>query len=190
MKNKKAQIMYAPESGSSLSIFGFMVVAFLAVVLMGGMIYSWGLINDVMHNVGVQNDAVNSGSPMYVNMTKASDDIFGQVNNSIQALTMVAIVYILADATLIIVTGFLQKKHPIFFFVYILIALLAVIFAPTISNAYITLLQANMMNNVLAKFTTANMLLINLPTLVAVISILGAIGLLVNLIRGGGETTL
>lgn len=185
--NKKAQV--SPETGT-FSIFTFMIVAFLAVVLFAGLIWTMGLINNVMHQVGVQNDATNSGSAMYVNMTQASDSIFGQVNSSIQALTMVAVVYILGEAVIIIVTNALQKKHPIFFFAYVLIALLAVLFAPTISNAYITLLNSGMMDGVLNKFVAANFLLINLPTIVMIISTVGAVFLFINLIRGGGDSSL
>lgn len=183
--NKKAQV-----EGGVFSIFTFMIVAFLAVVLFGGLIWSWGLINSVMHNVGVQNDATSANSSLYVNMTQASDSIFGSQNESIQALRMVALVYILGQAAIIIVTNVLQKKHPIFFFAYILICLLAVMFAPTISNAYITLLNSGMMDNVLSSFSAANFLLVNLPTVVMVVSVIGGIFLFVNLIRGGGEASL
>jgi uncharacterized membrane protein len=181
MKNKKGQ--------SQFDIFSFMIVSFLAVVLFAGLIYAMGLINNVFIQVGLENE-VNAGHEGYVNMSLASQQIFGQVNESIKSLRMVAIVYILSIAVLIMVTNALVKRSPIWFFAYIILSLLAVIFAPQISNAYETLLQTGMFDNELANFTTSNFILLNLPTIVLVVSVLGGVFLFVNLIRNSGEGNL
>ena len=174
MKNKKAQ--------NTFNIFTFMITAFLIVVFFASLIWVMGMINDVFHEVGVKNDQ-NSGGGIYVNMTQASDDIFGKVNDSIQALRMVSIMYILGLGAIIIVTNALQKRHPIWFFAYMLIALLAIVFAPTISNAYENLLNSRIMDGTLSTFTASNFILLNLPTVVLVISILGGVFLFIQLIR-------
>jgi len=171
---------------SVFNIYTFMVVAFLAVLLFGGLIYVMGLVNGVMHNVGVANE-VNIGQPGYTNMTLASDETFGVVNDSIQALRMVAIVYILAEGITIVITGFLVKIHPLFFFAYVLIVSLGIILAAPIANAYYNLLGSGVFGGVLPSFTGANWLVLNLPYLVLVIGILGGIGLFINIVRGGGE---
>jgi len=178
IKNKKAQ--------QTFGIFNWMIVAFLTVVFFAGLIYAMGLINGVMHQVGVQNDA-NAGSPNWINLTQASDATFGQVNQSIQALKMVAIVYILGLAVLVIVANALQKIHPIYFFAYILICLLAIIFAAPISNAYQTLLTSGIYNGLLSQFSASNWILNNLPIITLVISVLGGVFLFINLIRTGNE---
>lgn len=173
--NKKAQMQ-------QFNIFIFMIAALVAVVMFGGMIWTMGQIYNIMHNVGLQNE-VNSGNPGYTNMTLAADITFGQVNNSIQALHMVAIAYILGLAVVIMVSNALVRVHPLWFFAYMLICLLAVIFAPPISNAYATLLDSGIYDGGLLGFTTANFLLLNLPTITLVISVLGGIFLFINLIR-------
>lgn len=177
IKRKKAQTQF--------SIFYFIIIAFVVVVFFAGLIYVMGLINNVMHNVGLANE-VNAGKPAYVNMTQASDQIFGQVNVSIQALRMVAIVYILGLACTIIITNGLVKIHPIWFFAYILIALLAVIFAPTISNAYESLLNAGIYDGQLSTFTASNFILLNLPTVTLIVSVLGGVFLFIQLLRNDG----
>lgn len=176
MINKKAQF-------SSFSIFTFMITAFLVVVFFAGLIYIMGTLNDVFTEVGVINEA-NAGKPFYTNMSLASEQIWGQAYTSIQSLRMVAVVYILAYAIALVIVGFLVKKHPFLFFIYILIVLLAVLFAPTISNAYETLLKSGIFEDGLTYFTAGNFLLLNLPTIVLVVGILGAIGMFVNIIRG------
>ena len=190
------------KRGQTFNIFVWIIAGFLCVVLFAGLIYTMGIINDTMHQVGVTNDQnptqnftfpcpdnqsnICSGST-YVNMTQASDNIFGQVNTSIQALRMVAIVYILGLAVVIIISNSLIKLNPIFFFAYILICLLAVIFAPTISNAYYNLLQTNMMNGILTSFTSANYVLLNLPTITLIISVLGGIFLFISFIKNSDQ---
>ena len=179
--NKRAQF-------SQFNIFTFMIVAFLTVVFFAGLIYVQGLLKNTFDEVGLANE-VNSGNPMYVNMSLASEQIWGQAYNSILALRMVSIVYILCLGFSIIIVGFLEKKHPFLFFVYILIAVLAVIFAPTISNAYETLLGSGIYAGELNNFNASNFILLNLPTIVLVISIIGGILMMINLIRVGGEDT-
>jgi hypothetical protein len=193
MINKKAQ---------TFSIFYFMVIVVVAVIMLSGMVWIQGKVNSIMHQVGVENDiATNSGAnsvfsfpcpdnvsrtctgSTYVNMTQASDLTFGQVNSAIQALRMVAVVYILGLAVIIIVTFALMRMSRIWFFAYILISMLAIIFAPTISNAYLSLLQTGIMDNTLASFTTANWILLNLPIIVLIISILGGVLLFIGFLR-------
>lgn len=175
MKNKRGQL-------SSFSIFTWIITAFLAVVFFASLIWVMGLLNDVFTQVGVANE-VNAGNPMYTNMTLASEQIWGSAYESIKALRMVSIVYILALAMGIVVVGFLEKKHPFLFFVYILITLLAVIFAPTISNAYEELLSSGIFGGELLNFGTSNFIILNLPVFVLIIGVLGGIGLFINLIR-------
>lgn len=177
--NKKAQL-------STFNIFTWMITAFLVVVFFAGLIYIMGLLNDVFTQVGLDNE-VNAGNPMYTNMTLASEQIWGNAYQSIQALRMVSIVYIICLGCAIIITGFLERKHPFLFIIYILIVLLGVLFAPTISNAYENLLNSNIFEGELNNFTAMNFIMLNLPTFVMVIGILSAIGLFINLVRSGGD---
>jgi len=177
--NKKAEL-------SSFSLFTWMITAFLAVIFFAGLIWVMGLLNDVFTEVGLQNE-VNAGNPLYINMTLASEQIWGQAYQSIQALRMVSIVYILALGVAIVIVGFLERKYPFLFFVYILITLLGVIFAPTISNAYEELLETGIFGGELNNFGVSNFILLNLPVIVLVLGTLGAIGLFINLLRTGQE---
>lgn len=172
---------------TTFNIFTFMIVAFIAVVFFAGLIYAQGMIYNVLHNVGIQNE-VSGG--LAVNMTQAADITFGTVNQSIQALRMVAIVLIICMAISIIITNALVKVHPLFFFVHVLISMLAIIFSVPISNAYFNLMNSGIYDGLLNSFTASNWVLLNLPVVVTVVSILGGIFLFINIIRGVNEGML
>ena len=196
IRNKKAQL-------SSFNIFTFIVFAILVILVFGGWIYMNGKLYDVFKQVGLENEKTANQTysfpclddssktctgSFHANMSQANELIWGKNLEAIQSLKMVAVVYILGLAVVIIVTGFLERKHPFLFFIYILIALLAVIFSPAISNAYENILQSGLYDGVLTGFTTANYLLLHLPAIVLIVSVLGAIGLFVNLVRPSGES--
>jgi len=173
--NKKAQM-------PSMNIFSWMVLSFLAIVIFAGMIWIMGSLNTVFTQVGL--DIENSPAGNLINVTEANQATFGQQAQAIKALRMVGTVYILALGAIIIITGFLERKYPFLFFAYILIVLLAVILAPTISNAYETLLNTGIFGGELANFTASNFILLHLPVMVLIIGSLGGIGLFINLVRG------
>lgn len=173
--NKQAQ--------TNFNIFTFMIVAFLSVILLASLVWVMGIINDVMTDVGINNDKYNINNPLYTNMTLASEQTFGQANQSIQALRIVSLVYILALASVLIITAVLTSKHPIWFFANVLITLLAVLFAPTISNAYESLLNSGVLNGTLTSFGSSNFLILNLPTVVLIVGFAGGLFSLINMIR-------
>ena len=177
--NNKAQF-------SIFNIFTFMIVAFMAVVLFAGLIYVTGILNNTFHDIGVKND-VNAGKPGYVNMTQAADNTFGQMNNSIQALRLVALTLIFSLILGIFVSNALIRISPAFFFVYVLIVTLAVVFSVPISNAYHNLLGTNVYDGLLQTFTGANWLLLHLPLVTTIVGLLGGIFLFINLVRVGNE---
>ena len=180
VEDKKGQVP------SVFNIFTVIIVMFLAVVMFGGLIYVSGILNSTFHQIGIDNEH-NAGQPGYVNMTQASDATFGQMNGSIQALRLVAVCLIFALIVGVFISNALIKIHPAFFFVYILIVILAVIFSAPLSNAYESLLQSNIYDGVLVSFTGANYMLVNLPVVTAIVGVLGGLFLFVNLIRTGGE---
>jgi len=165
------------------SIFGFMVTAFFCVVFFAGLIYSWGLITGAMQSVGQMNEA-HVGELGYVNISQAVDITFGSVNATIGNLRMVALVYILAYASILILTSLLSRMHPIWFIINLLTTLLAVIYAPIISNAYASLMQTNIFNGLLTTFSLPNTIIAHLPSVVLVIGTFMGILSFINLIRG------
>jgi hypothetical protein len=173
------------KRGQIFNIFTIMITALLCVLLFGGLIYAQGIIYTALHNVGVQNDATGGLS---VNMTKAADITFGTVNQSIQALRMVAVVYIMGLIAVFLITSALVRINPIWFFAYVLVVAFALMLSAPISNAYLTILQSGIYDNGLQSFTGANWILLNLPVIVLVLGMFGAVLLMINIVRQGGES--
>lgn len=170
----------------AFAIFRFIIVAFVTVVLLAGLVYVMGLINTTFHSAGIPND-VNAGKAGYVNLTRVSDQTFGQVNNSIQALRLVAITLIFSEILFFLVMVSFKRVHPAMFMVYILIVFLAVMFSAPIANAYETLLGSNVYNGTLQSFTGTNWILLNLPMVTLFVGIIGAIFLFISISRIGNE---
>lgn len=187
LKDKRGQM----NTGSVFNMFTFMVTAFLFIVFCAGLIYVQGLLGGVFHDVGVANPQMgNWTTPTVHNMTQAGDLTFGAMAESIKDLRMVSIVYILSLIICMIITNALQKMHPMWFFVYILISILAIIFSVPISNGYQTLQASGIFNGELSDpgWGLSNFIMEKLPVFVLIISILGGVFLFINLIRSGNET--
>lgn len=184
---------FANDDRGQFSVFNLlelMIVGFIAIVFFAGLIYASGLIYGVLHQAGVMND-LNSHQAGYTNITAAADATFGQMDASIQALRLVALSMIFAMALGLILTNFLQKIHPVFFFVYVMIVMLCVFLAPPIANAYMNLEHSNIYGgNLLQSFTGSSWFMENLPTMVTVIGLLGGIFLFINILRTGTEETI
>lgn len=187
---------------TQFNIFTFIVFSILVVLVFAGWIYVHGLLNDVFTDIGIANDknmpstysipCIDNQSntctgSVYTNMTQAAQITFGNIYTGILALRIVAVVYILGLAICILLTNSLMKTNPLWFFLYILIGLLAVIFSPQVSNAYYNLLQSNIFGGELNNFSLASLLVLNLPILTMFIGIIGALFLFINLIRTGGQ---
>lgn len=172
---------------TSFNWFNIIIVSFLAVLVFAGMIYTMGLLNGVFHQVGIDNDKRFVPNTTWVNMTQAADTTFGQVNSSIQALRLVALTLIFSLIVGTILVNLLIKISPAYFFIYVLIVILAVIFSAPVSNAYYNLLSSDVFGGILPSFTGANWFILNLPLVVAMGGLLGGVFLFINIIRGAGE---
>lgn len=187
-KNKKGQ---AELMNPTFNLFTFIVIAFLATVMFAGLSYSMHLINNVMMDVGIQNDQVsNPSAPMYVNMTQAAIMTFGQANAAMSGIKLVSMALIFSMIMLTILVNFFYKVHPAFFALYVLFAVLAVIFSVPVSNAYETLLQSGTMEDFMQQQVFANYVLLHLPIWVTLIAGIGAITLFVNILRNSEEKGL
>lgn len=182
--NKNGQII--PGQWSVFNLFTIMVVAFLAVVMFGGLIWISGLMYDVFHKIGVENE----GNSLGVNLTAAADTTFGNMNDSVQALRLVAMSLIFSLLIGTIIVNTLIKIHPAFFFVYILIVFFAVLLAAPIANAYYTIAKSDIYDGILQSFTGSNWILLNLPVVITIAGVLGGVFLFVNIIRSGNEGVL
>lgn len=165
----------------------FLIVALLFVVVLffAGFLFGFGQVTNQL----VELDIIILDS----NVSSAAERTFTFANNALQGLQWLAIAIFFGMIVAIMVSNFLVKAHPVFFVLYVLITVLAVVLAVPVSNAYETILLSGALSTTLNdSFPAAGFLLLNLPQIITVVGFFGAIFLFVGISRdtdtGGGLT--
>lgn len=170
MKKNKAQLM---------DLIYLIVIAFVTLMFFIVWVYGFDLLSDTM--IGI-----DSGNPS-VNISDASQQTFGQVNSAqTTGLHVLAFVMIFASALSILITNFLVKANPVFFIIYIFIIIVAIIVSVFVSNYYEDFMQDAVLGPTASDFTIASFMMLNLPIMIAVIGIFGAIFLFAGILRDAG----
>lgn len=181
---KKMNTLYtkyiANKKGSLVDVILWMVVSFIVIIFFAAFIFLFTQVSSVLRTV--PDNAV-------LNISSASAGTFHLINASMPILQWVAVVFILSLIISIFVSNFFIKANPVFFIIYILLIIVAVIFAAYLSNAYESiLLSDNALSPTINQFTGANFIMLNLPYWSAVVGIFGAIILFINIIRSDNES--
>jgi len=163
------------KKGSIMDIIIWIIIAFILILLLGVWMYGHNLITITLMEAGIENDLIN--------ITSATEDTFGQVNDAMQVFHFLAFGVIFAMAISIFISNYLIKANPVFFIIYLFIAVVAVIFSALISNAYEGLMVDPTIGSTLSGFGGASFIMLNLPLWTAVIGIVGAIFLFIGVTR-------
>lgn len=166
------------KRGNLADIFIWMIIGFIVVVFFGLWMYGHNIITNVI--VGID------GGSSAVNISDAGLKTFGAINNSMPLLQTLSFGIIFAMAISILISNFLVRAHPVFFVVYFLISVVAVVFSVYLSNAYETLLSGSAFSETLVGFSASNIVLSNLPIWTTIISLAGAVFLFIGMIRDDG----
>jgi len=170
MKNKKA---------SMIDIIILMIIAFAVVMFFGLWVFGFNMVTEELTSIESNSDSVN--------ISDAAEKTFGQINDAqTPGLHILAYVIILSMGLSILISNFLVKGNPVFLVVYILVVIAAIMGSVYISNQYEEFLQNEIFGSTLADFGGGSFLLLNLPVLVTIIGLLGAIFLFMGIIRDAG----
>lgn len=145
------------KKGGIFEIFSAMAL-FLAVSMIafisakvGGSVLG-GLQNTSAGQNAVVNETINAG----IATSQMGDVVF---------LILFA-GYLLA----LIATSMAVNFHPAWFFIFVLLSILGVTIAAPISNAYATISQSEAFNSLISTFPVTDMIMLNLPFVIAIIS--------------------
>jgi len=163
------------KKGSIMDIIIWIIIGFILILFLGVWMYGHNLITNTLLNAGIENELIN--------ITSATEDTFGQVNDAMTIFHFLAFGVIFAMAISIFISNYLIKANPVFFIIYIFIAVVAVIFSALISNAYEKLMVDSTIGSTLSGFGGASFIMLNLPLWTAVIGIVGAIFLFIGVTR-------
>lgn len=161
LKDKKMN-----KKGFLMDIIVWIIICFVTLMFLGLWVYGFDLMTNAMESVG------SSGG---INITKHAQDTFGVMNKHMQQLHFIAFIIMFALAISILITNFFVKSHPVFFIVYILIIVVAVIFSVYISNAYEDILGNDTIGSTMQGFSGGNFIMENLPLWTTLIGFVGAI---------------
>jgi len=161
----------------------FLIVAFIVFLFFASWMYGFGLITEQVEGLGITDNNIN--------LTDAGKNTFGQVNSALPALKWIALVMVIGMIMSIMISNLFVKAHPAFFIVYILITIVSVVLAVSISNAYESLLtSANPLTDTLQSFGAMDFIMLNLPIWALIVGIMGAIFLFIGITldreSGGG----
>jgi len=160
------------KKGDILSIIVLIAVIMVVVLFFAGFQYAFNEVTEKMTGLDI--------TVFGRNVTTTADDTFGKINSAMAGLRWVALAIFVAMVLAIFISSFLVKAHPVFFIVYILMTVVAVIFAVPVSNTYETLLSSGPLAGTLMSYGAMNYILLHLPMVIAVVGIAGAIFLFIG----------
>jgi hypothetical protein len=177
MKLKPIKIKKKKKAQSFFDIIVFMVMVFFMIV--GFVVFKYVFHTASTNFIGIQ---MPSNSP--VNMSSVAQQTFGNMDIGLGSLRYVSFAIIFGMIMNILLSNFLVKNHPAFFFLYLGITVLAVILSVFISNSA----QGLMANPLFAStftdsFPEGTFVLNYLPLWVTFIGFLGGIILYIGIIR-------
>ena len=154
---------------ATVNLFWFIIIAFIAVILLGSFLYCYNAITTSLLDSGV--DAVGQ-----VNLTEATENTIGKINTSMLShANVIAIFFLFAMVMAMFLVAYLTRdENPsIFFVIDILVIIFAYILAVYITNSYETVLEVLPFSSI---FTTnlnyATSFLLLLPKIVVIVGVI------------------
>ena len=157
------------KRASFIDIFLFMIFAFILVVVIGLLLYVFGLAEDGLH------EAMDNMTFGDANTSQVITESVGATNISLSALYWLSVLIIFGMILGIFIGSYMVTTKPVFFIPYLFIWIITIIVSVPISNAYETLIATPEFASTYANFIGANFILNNLPMIVAIVGIVGAI---------------
>ena len=179
IKIKKPQRMN--KKGQALSdILLFLVIPFIIIIFFVSWTYAHGVLTQELAGITTTNN---------INVSDTAAVTFGQVDAALPILRWMSFGIIFALGISIFISNFLVRAHPVFFVVYFLIVIVAIIFAAILSNTYEALLldTSSPLSSTFVKFTGANFVYLNLPVITTIIGLVGGILLFIGIRRDADQ---
>lgn len=166
------------KKGSVVDILMWIVIAFVVVTFFALWVYGFAQIETTLVNIP------GTGA---INISAATQKTFSIAKPMQErGLQVLAYAIIFALALSILLTNFVEKSHPAFFIVYLVVLIGAIIASVYISNQYEELMTNAILGETFQSFVGASFILLYLPVWVVVIGFMGAIFLFAGILRDRG----
>lgn len=158
------------KGAAATDLIVLMVVLFVAILIFVGFIYGFNAV--VSNLLNVKSPA---GSPF--NITSTTQQTLQVATGQMKDLQWVGLSLFFAMAIGIFISNYLVRANPVFFFVYILFTILAIVFSAYISNAYESIASGSVLSTQLQNWGATHFILMHLPIFITIIGIIGGIAL-------------
>lgn len=166
------------KKGAWSDLFVWMIIAFVLIIMFAYFMDIFGVIHTVFSGLGTVGG---------VNYTDIGESTIGAVDNGMAYLPTMALVMIISLVGSVFITNALiSKVHPVFFFLYVIVAIVAVIFSAYLSNTYETIIVQGVSPS-LARFTASSWIMLHLPIWTTIIAFIGGIFLFININQDSQE---
>ncbi len=165
------------KQGAITDIIVWMAVGFITILFFAGFMFGHGILTERLSNIN------NTG---IINVSGAAEVTFGKVDVALGGLKILAFIIIFTMGLSILISNFLVKAHPVFFVVYVLITVLAIVFSVPISNVYEDMMVNPTLGPTISEFTGGSFIMLNLPVWTTVLGLAGAIFLFIGIRRDTG----
>jgi len=172
--NNKGQI-----SASYADVFLFIIISFVAVVFFGILYFGFGQVEDVLKSVEME----FSGSSGFSNFTDVVDATYGQVYDAYGFLRIITYVIMFSMVLVILISNYLVRINPVFFLIYIMVCMVAIVVSAYVSNTYEGLLLDPTFGSTLMSFEGSSYVMLYLPYWVTVITLVGGLIMFMGIIR-------
>lgn len=170
------------KRGGLMDTFVWIIIAFVIIAFFIVFLYGFNIMTNIL-------TTIPSDSPI-VNVSQAATDTFGQVNSAApNGLRYLAIAILFAMMLSIFISNYLIKADPIYFVIYVLVTVIAVIFSAYVSNAYeSSILNSQILGQTALSFPEMNFIFLHLPIWATVIGVVGAAFLFFGIFRNEGSS--
>ena len=159
------------KKGALTDVIVWVIIALVVAMFFGLWAYGHQLFTDQL---------LNSGSDLLEN---ASREVVKPANDAIQSsLDTLGVLILIGMIISIFISNFLIKGNPIFFILYVIIAIVGIIFSATVSNAYMELVGNDIIGSSLANLSATTFIMQYLPYFATIIAIIGGLFLYIGVI--------
>lgn len=171
------------KRGQFAGIFLWIAVGFAFVITIVAIMLYVNTLSSTLTNAA---EGLNTAT---VNATQAAADTVGKLPEGYASIKWITYSIIIAMALSTVAAAAIARKHPAILVPYVLVIVVAIIFSVPVSNTYEMIYQDPVLADTFAGFTGTNWIFLNLPIIVTIIGIFGAILCAINIQRDPGGYT-
>lgn len=158
------------RKGNFVGLFIFIISVLFIILISGIFIYIGNITEEKLH--ATLDDKTFGGN---TNTSGTIEKTFGNFVDAVDTLKWVSFMMIVGMILSIFISSYMVTTKPIFLIGYIFFAIILIFVAVPVANTYETILSDTTLGSTYQEFVASNWIILNLPTVLVIISFVGAI---------------